>query len=194
MPRTKPSEETEEYWFYAKPPIEKKVEATSFNWFTEKADGYKQSGKMYPRDIYREDLIEPNSETELTLHRIDIETINRVRRDGKKVWLLNGKWLIFVSREQIDNTWDTLSSIIESGDLPYLAKASTIKESSYASSDDHVICVYTPNYLYRPDVRDCRDKLKELGFEDTLYYKPDIFTYKKRYRVFGTKVNHRYYG
>jgi len=58
----------------------------------------------------------------------------------------------------------------------------------------HVICVYTPNYFFREDVRMCRNIVRSISFEEGLYYKLDIFSYKGMYWIKGSKINHRYFG
>ena len=42
---------------------------------------------------------------------------------------------------------------------------------------NHVICVYTENYLDMDDVKRVREGLRQLGFTKKLQYKPDVFTY-----------------
>jgi len=193
-----PSKVTEDYWIRASPPIAKftKHVKLGVDWFKKNAAEYAQSGKMFPRDIFADGMITPQYEPEITLHRIDLETIKAVNQlDPRSYHLLFGKWLIYVSRANVDNVWESLSSNIESGKLPYNAKVATAKVNPHATDKEkHVICVYTPNYLFREDVRQCRVLLKQLGFEAKLYYKPDVFTYKSMYRVTGSPINHRYFG
>jgi hypothetical protein len=193
-----PSKVTEDYWIRSRPPVSEFTEHIKFGveWFEENAVEYAKSAKMFPRDIFADDLIEPQSEPEITLHAIDLETIKTVNQMGSNGYpLLSGKWLIYVSRSNVDEVWKSLSSNIETGKLPCNAKVSTTKSNPLADQKEkHVICVYTPDYLFRDDVRQCRLLLKQLGFEARLYYKPDVFTYKRMYRITGSPINHRYFG
>jgi hypothetical protein len=164
------------------------IEKPCFEWLDKEAEKYVQSGKIYPRNINKEELIVPTREPELTLRRIDIEVISSGLPPS-------GKWLIYLQRNEVDEIWKILSSAIRNGKLPYKAKVSTAKPNPNSTSRDlHVVCVYTPNYLFREDVRNCRRILSEIGFEDRLYYKPDIMTFKNMYRVKSSRINHRYFG
>lgn len=173
-------------------------------WFVLHADAYADSGSIYPRDIYTEELIIPRYEPELTLKTLDLEALKQAKEFIKVIHLSNtemmffttfcGKWLIYERRGRIDEVWSNLTSAIESGRLPYDAKVSTAKDNVLSSDKDlHVVCVYTPNYLFREDVRNCRKLLSELGYGDRLYYKPDVMTTSGMYRVTGSRINHRYF-
>jgi len=193
----KPSQSKNGYWIYAHPPRAKSEQITTsaIKWFEENADSYLNSGKIYPRDIYLDEMVKPKTDIEKTLMMIDHETIKIAKRKPPETYIfLGGKWLIFTPRSMVDEIWEKISSAIESGNLPYHAKVATAKESPFRQDDRHVICVYTPNFLYRDDVRNCRIVLKKLGFQSKLYYKPDIFTLKHMYRIYGSKINHRYFG
>lgn len=193
-----PSKVTKDYWIRSHPPISEFTEhvKSGAEWLRKNALEYAKSGKMFPRDIYADKLILPQSEPEIALHRIDLETIKTVNQMGQKGYpLLFGKWLIYVSRSKVDQVWENLSLNIETGKLPHDAKVATAKTNPHATEKEkHVICVYTPNYLFRDDVRQCRLLLKQLGFEAKLYYKPDVFTYRGMYRITGSPINHRYFG
>jgi hypothetical protein len=193
-----PSKVTMDYWIWSHPPISEFTEhvKSGLEWFRKDADEYAKTGKIFPRDIYADELILPQSEPEITLRRIDLETIKAANQLGAKGYrLLFGKWLIYISRSTVDQVWEILSSNIETGKLPYNAKVATAKSNPFADQKEKlVICVYTPCYLFRDDVRHCRVLLKKLSFEARLYYKPDVFTYKGMYRVTGSPINHRYFG
>lgn len=204
----RPSEEAAREWVYSRPPkvVTEALDAACLGWFVSNADDYVKSGRLYPRDIRMEDPIIPTGEPELTLRKIDLEAITQAKRyltEGHFRSELDsvlfhscmaGKWLVFVSRNEIDKTWRVLSSAVEGGRLPYPAKVSTLRDNGLSDDKErHVICVYTHNFLFRADVRECRRTLKEMGFNDVLYYKPDIMTYKRIYRKTGSSNNHRYY-
>lgn len=205
-----PSRERNDYWLYSRPPkrFSGEIDEGCVNWFSDHANEYVSSGSIYPRDIRKDNLVSPSDEPELTLMALDHEAVNQAKKfiaslhrsedDVGKVMFfssLTGKWLIYAPRFQIDGVWEKLSSAIGSGKLPYSAKVSTAKDNELSSEKDkHVICIYTPNYLFREDVRRCRALLSDLGFVDRLFYKPDIMTMKGMYRITGSRINHRYYG
>ena len=193
----KPSQHKEDYWIYAFPPKEKEVEIIelAIEWFEANSESYLRSGMIYPRNIYSDEMIRPQTDTDKTLMKIDHEAIRIVRADPLSNYhFLSGKWLIYIPKNAVDEVWGKLRRAIESGKLPYEAKVSTVKKSPLRQNQKHVICVYTPNFLFREDVRNCRNILRSIGFQRKLYYKPDIFTYKGMYRIFGSKINHRYFG
>jgi len=191
----KPSQDTENFWIHCHPP-EPKINwsiAKAILWFKRSANKYLNSGKIYPLNIFSDDLIVPQTETEKLILSLDHEAIMAAR--SKQYEMLPGKWLIFVENSEVDAAWENLASEIESGRLPFEAKVSTVKKSPLREERrGHVICVYTPNFLFRKDVRNCRVMLKDLGFDSKLYYKPDLYTYKGFYRIYGSKITHRFFG
>lgn len=141
--------------------------------------------------------------------------IDAVTGDGNNPIILSGKWLIHVRKKDADDIWQSLTEDVESGKIPCLAKISTSRKNIYLRNvleSDHVICVYTPNFLWRDNVRDVRLVLKKSGYEDKLYYKPDILSILetkltkgtffprnilsklRRYGVTDVKINYRYFG
>ena len=174
---------------------EKKIIEFAVDWIKRESESYLRSGLIYPRDIYSEQMIKPETGIDRTLMEIDHKAIRVAKSDPfLNHFILHGKWLIFIPRSIVDEVWESLSNAIEAGDLPYKAKVATAKDSPLRKDQNHVICVYTPNFLLRKDVRNCRDMLRRMGFQERLYYKPDIFTYMGKYRIFGSKINHRYFG
>ncbi|NHJ48445.1 MAG: DUF1917 domain-containing protein [Asgard group archaeon] len=87
---------------------------------------------------------------------------------------LIGKWLVYESPSKIDQLWLKIAKATIDGELGITAKVST----ALSEIKEHfVICVYTENYFDLEDVNRVRDKLTELGITQTLYYKPDLYTY-----------------
>jgi len=99
---------------------------------------------------------------------------------AKESGLVIGKWLVYVSKDKIDETWKVIASSTFKGELGIDAKVSTA--SRVPLNDRYVICVYTKNYLDVEDVDRVREMLRKLGFVARLYYKPDIYTYLKIYK------------
>lgn len=86
-----------------------------------------------------------------------------------------GKWCIFVHPDDVDAAWKTISNAVEQSKLWVTAKVST-KMSAEQHNDNHVICVYTPDWQDKESVFAIRETLRELGFIEQLKYKRDVDT------------------
>ena len=113
-------------------------------------------------------LIDKKTDKPLKLTEILIDEI------AKKTDLLSGKWLIYVYREHVDKLWDEIEKLVDEGKI-WSAKVST-SAHPWTSKGKHVICVYTKNYLDEQDVMKTREVLRQIGIENRLTYKPDIYT------------------
>ena len=91
----------------------------------------------------------------------------------------SGKWLIFRAADQIDDAWTTIAEACGSGRLGQ-AKVSTRHPVHSGYRNKHVICVYTDDSENKPDVFRIREVLRDLGFTETLNYKPDAMTLQKK--------------
>ena len=100
-------------------------------------------------------------------------TVEAIDSLALRTRLLNGKWLVYRPREQIDEAWLSIAKATFDKTLGNGAKVSTREQDNRR----HVICVYTDNYLDLEDVKRVRELLREMGFTDRLCYKPDIYTY-----------------
>ena len=104
------------------------------------------------------------------------EAIDRLARESG---LVVGKWLIYSSPRSINDVWKTVAAAYVKDELGVNIKVSTASQSE---TNEHVICVYTWNYLDVSDVERVREKLRSFGFDRRLYYKPDIYTYLQIYK------------
>ena len=130
-------------------------------------------------------------------------------------YILSGKWLIKVNKKEADDVWNDLSANIESGKFHHRAKISTAKTNYFlrdVGKGKRLICFYTPNFLWRGDVRRARIELRRFGFRAKLHYRPDILTILETYSVASSpfernifrtlrkngvsklETRHRYYG
>ena len=100
---------------------------------------------------------------------VNDESIDKLARDSG---LVIGKWLLYVSKDKINEVWESVAEATFKDELGIDAKVSTT-----AQNEKYVICVYTSNYLDTTDVNRVRERLRELGFVARLYYKPDMYTY-----------------
>jgi hypothetical protein len=112
---------------------------------------------------------------------------------AKETGLLTGKWLVYDKIAKIDGVWKSLVTVHLKGELGVSAKVAT-KLQTPGPNQGHLVCIYTGNYLDLKDVHRVRNKLKEMGFEKPLYYKPDIYTYLGIYsKTFPGLKASRYY-
>lgn len=106
----------------------------------------------------------------------------KARVDASKV----GKWLLFCSPQQIDALWAKIASSMDGGDLAKVSIGCKVNTAG-RDANKHVICVYTANYANKDGVAACLAVLRELGIEDTLYYKTDRQTRTRQYASKGLK-------
>lgn len=100
-------------------------------------------------------------------------TVENVDKLAKETSLLVGKWLVYRDASEINNAWKLIAKAVFNGELGMSAKVSTTRQGK----ERYVICAYTYDYLDLDDVKGVREKLRDLGFEESLCYKPDICTY-----------------
>jgi hypothetical protein len=91
-----------------------------------------------------------------------------------------GKWMIFVSAEDIDRAWAIIDHVTITDRLGPASKVST----NYRRNPSRVICVYTRDYSDLSDMRRVLAWLRHLGFNHTLSYKEDNAT---RARLYGPR-------
>jgi len=96
---------------------------------------------------------------------------------AKKTNLRIGKWLIYRSEESIDNVWKRLAILVMKRKLGTSAKVSTAQ----SKGKSYVICVYTKDFLDEVDVWRVREELLSEGYDESLCYKPDLYTYLNIY-------------
>jgi len=94
----------------------------------------------------------------------------------------SGKWLIFESIEEIDETWERIKKATIKGLLGPSSKVSTAKKNP--NTLDHltkVICVFTEDYNNKEDVKRVENRLRSLDIENKLIYKldKDVGKYRK---------------
>ena len=100
---------------------------------------------------------------------VTVETLDDL---AERSGVLTGKWLIYRNAAEVDRVWRTIAQATFKGVLGRSAKVST----AASRREQHVICVYTDNYLNLEDVMRVRAKLRVLGFSEQLCYKPDLYT------------------
>jgi hypothetical protein len=98
----------------------------------------------------------------------------------------SGKWLIFVSLDNVDALWSKIKMATENGLLGSSSKTATAKENPNApNKNTKVICVFTYDHTNKDDVTRIREELRKLGIENNIPYKTDNATRQQRYQVKG---------
>lgn len=118
------------------------------------ADDQEEDDDIRPSEMYRKWLVARNS--------TDIEYV-----DDRFV----GKWLLFLSEDEIDDAWDKIKIGVRNGDL-WSAKTS----ASYHGDPSYVVKIYTKDYNDLDDVIRVLDYLEnsEIKPSDTkIYYKTE---------------------
>jgi Bles03-like protein len=110
--------------------------------------------------------------------RVDEGEIDAFARDSG---LVNAKWLIYSAPENINDVWKAVAQAFIQEELGNSIKVPTATPEE-GDTERYLICVYTANYLDTSDVQRVRDRLRSLGFDAVLYYKPDLCTYLQIYR------------
>jgi hypothetical protein len=129
-----------------------------------------------------------------------------------------GKWLIFVSPENVDGVWSKIATAVEAGRLGDSAKVATARQANTArlmldsfNRDGQaipkaltatlkarvrrrVLCIYTYDASDERDVWRVRQELSALGFTETLYYKTDKDTLDRTYSRPGGPAVSKYFG
>lgn len=101
----------------------------------------------------------------------------------------SGKWLIFCSYEDINDTWEKIKNLTEIGLLGNESKVSTLCRPKKYSDNNFVICVYTEDYRNKVDVKRVLNEIRNGGVKGRLNYKPDIMTVKGVYSSNSNKAS-----
>lgn len=125
--------------------------------------------------LTRHDVLPPDETTpedfpemEMAIRTVDEEALERE--------LLEGKWVFDRPPRVVDDLWGTIEGLVDEVDL-YSAKVSTAFGNRMNGDDDHVVCIYTPNYFDRDDVFRAREVIREeCGVDEMIYYRPEIYS------------------
>lgn len=153
-----PSEEEEQYWIHAQ---------------GDNQDYFEAHNVLRSKDTTANDVPESDNEA---VRELDEEALQYDSPTS-----LTGKWNVFLKPAEIDDVWDCVTALVKENEI-YAVKVSTKYGREQENRDNHVIVVYTPNYFDKDDVFRVRELLRDkCGIEETLYYKPDIYTRKDIY-------------
>ena len=109
----------------------------------------------------------------------DQSTLTEIDYLAETYKILTGKWLVFVSSDEVDSLWERIVKSTLSGTLGISAKVSTRDKKDVPST--HVISVYNADYGSLADVYRVRGELRRLGVEERISYKPDIYSHCRIY-------------
>ena len=126
----------------------------------------------------------------------DVYWLSAERKKGKYLShsSRSGKWLIFVTLNEIDRVWARVKKATEEGKLGSCAKVATGKSNRNAtSSNTKVICVYTYDWTDERDVKRIREELRKIGITNRIPYKVDKDTLSGKHRLGGHKRISKYY-
>ena len=84
--------------------------------------------------------------------------------------MAKGKWLIYATRDKIDNLWKIVTLATEEGCLGSFSKVSTANLAYTAQTGVHLICVYTYDSEDHDDIMRVRSALYDLGITHPIYY------------------------
>jgi Domain of unknown function (DUF1917) len=101
-------------------------------------------------------------------------SLSEIDKLAKQFNILPGKWLVFVSSDEVDKLWGRIVNSTLAGTLGISTKVSTRDKNDPRFK--HVICVYNADYTSMAEVNGVRDELRRLGVEERIGYKPDIYT------------------
>jgi len=116
----------------------------------------------------------------------------------------SGKWLIFVSSNNLDGVWTKIKTAVEEGRLGGMAKAATERRNSHSlpvrvrtqtgqNPSHKVICVYTYDWKDRQDVQRIREELRKIGIIRKVSYKTDEDTERGIYHANSSEKISKYY-
>lgn len=94
---------------------------------------------------------------------------DRASVDSAKI----GKWMLFLTRNQVNTVWDKIKAAVTNGDL-WHSKVSTF--SPEKPRDTHAVMIYTKDYTDLNDVINVLNFLESSGIkapETTIRYKTD---------------------
>eukprot|EP00163_Fabomonas_tropica_P011478 TRINITY_DN22195_c0_g1_i1.p1 TRINITY_DN22195_c0_g1~~TRINITY_DN22195_c0_g1_i1.p1 ORF type:complete len:206 (+),score=1.60 TRINITY_DN22195_c0_g1_i1:43-660(+) len=111
---------------------------------------------------------------------IDPRDLDRI---AKHCSCMCGKWLIYIDKTKIDDVWSRIAQATFNNQLGPVAKVATLPDYNKNGYSPYVICVYTYSYLDTDDVARVLGKLREMGLEQAMGYKPDLYTYLGIYRA-----------
>lgn len=133
--------------------------------------------------------LKPTEVTKSTAYWLHAEN-NKYGRDTLEPAKI-GKWMLFLSKEEVNATWDKIKQAVTSGDL-WHSKVSTTEVSPVPNRGIYAIMIYTKDYTDLVDVINVLDYLEDSGIKarhTTIRYKTDQQTRAGVYSASGQKAS-----
>lgn len=105
----------------------------------------------------------------------------------------NGKWLVFVPLDEVDEVWAVVKKATQDGTLGSSSKVATAYDNGLYDPHIKVICIYTYDWKNEEDVKRIREELRNLGITRKIAYKSDEDTLNGRYKRTGHIGISKYY-
>ncbi|KAJ5797723.1 uncharacterized protein N7503_007019 [Penicillium pulvis] len=97
---------------------------------------------------------------------------------ARETGVIVGKWMLFPSPSEVDSTWKTLVTAMDEGTIR--ADAKVAADTGSGSGQSRLICVYTPDFEDKKDVKEVLLMLQDHGLfeprEGPIFYKCDAYT------------------
>ncbi|PHH60984.1 hypothetical protein CDD82_2205 [Ophiocordyceps australis] len=90
-----------------------------------------------------------------------------------------GKWLLFCEPTEVDDIWEAVARATADNKLGIAAKVAP-KCPEHGDRRQQLLCVYTADFNDKADVGRVLQYLRKLKLfkaKETIYYKPDVYTY-----------------
>lgn len=148
--------------------------------------GLKKSRERLDDYLEMNEVLDPESmdKDEFSFPEDDLKAKDIDRRAVEDGYL-SGKWEFSIPPRKVDEVWREIKKLVSDYKI-WGGQVTTKWIREKKDVDDHIIRVYTPNYLDEEDVLRVGNLLKErCGIEEEILYKPDIYNVLQVYSEEG---------
>jgi len=113
---------------------------------------------------------------QMTASSLATVTQNDLMKLSKKHGCTVGKWILWVTREDLDEAWAKVLHALSEGKLGFLAKVTAASSwpTDFNTVQHHSLVIQTKDFTDKKDVDRVLAALREIGFTDRLKYKSDV--------------------
>lgn len=101
--------------------------------------------------------------------------------DFCSVYHRTGKWMIYVTDENMDETWEIVEKAVMKGIAPCAKVSTALPNPRQESHRSKIICVYVEDYRYEEKTLNVLEALRDIGINSKLKFKRDQETYDGTY-------------
>ncbi|MEF8834639.1 MAG: putative phosphothreonine lyase domain-containing protein [Candidatus Thermoplasmatota archaeon] len=135
--------------------------------------------------IEENDVSDPESMKKAHLKDYKNPKVKKIDKRAVDDAYLSGKWEVPVLPERVDDVWSKIRNLVHE-DKIWGAQVTTRWIREKKDSEEHIIRVYTPNYLDEKDVMRVGNLLKDrCKIQKKISYKPDIYNILQVYSEEG---------